>query len=204
MKIISSMSLSTQSFGLAVLYLFVVAGMVLGGVSQAEAGARVQSNSLTYLGTIDITATEGSCGYTSNSRALGLTYNPSGNGGAGSFYLSGRLFDDCMGEITKPAVGGTATFLQNYTHVLNGTIDTIGDCYNGCYIGGHLLFSGNLYVSAFSYYDATFSATKSVWRRSPTLSSLTGFTGPVAATPGVQGIWTMCRARFSRCSAGRR
>jgi hypothetical protein len=93
-----------------------------------------------------------------------------------------------MGEITKPAVGGTATFLQNYTHVLNGTINTIGDCYNGCYIGGHLLYSGNLYASAFSYYDATFSATKSVWRRSPSLSSLSGFIGPVAAVPGVQGF----------------
>lgn len=158
-------------------------------VSDAEAGTRVQQANLTYLGTINIAHNDGSCGDTPNARALGLTYNPSGNGGAGSFYISGRLFTDCIGEITKPVVGGTATFLQPFTHVLNGTLDTIGNCYNGCYIGGHLFYGSNLYVTAFSYYDADFSATKSIWRRSSTLSSLAGFTGPVAAGPGNQGMY---------------
>lgn len=153
------------------------------------AGIRIQSGDLTYLGVISITHSDGSCGETPNARGLGLAYNPSGNGGAGSFYITGRLFTDCLGEITKPGVGETATFIQDYTHALNNTLGTIGDCYNGCYIGGQLVYSNNLYVTGFSYYDGGYDATKSLWRRSTTISNNSGMVGPVPAGPGNQGMY---------------
>jgi len=155
----------------------------------AHAGSRVLSSSLTYLGTISITHSDGSCAESPNARALGLTYNPSGNGGAGSFYISHRWGSDCMAEITKPAVGGTATFIQSFQSVLGNLSSLDASCANGCYIGGHLLYAGNLYVTGFTYYDADGNQPLSIWTRSPTLSSTAGRTGPVAAVAaGNQGM----------------
>ncbi len=154
----------------------------------AQAGVRVQSSNLTYLGHFKIPDVNGTCSDTPNARALGLTYDPAGNSGTGSFFIAGRQSDDCIAEVNKPAVGGTASFLQPYAHVLNGTKDTIDDCYNGCFIGGNMLYGGSLYVSAFSYYDAEGNQPLAIWKRSRTLSSLTGFTGPSAVVSGQQGF----------------
>lgn len=155
----------------------------------AHSGTRITSTSLTYLGTASITHSDGSCAESPNARALGLTYNPAGNGGAGSFFISHRWNSPCMAEITKPAVGGTATYLQNFQPVLGNLGSLDAQCSNGCYIGGHLLHAGNLYVTGFTYYDADGNQPLSIWTRSPTLSSTAGRTGPVAAvSPGNQGM----------------
>jgi chitodextrinase len=158
-------------------------------MNSAFAGTRIQENDLTYLGTIDITHNDANCGSSPNARGTGLTLNPEGNGGAGSFYISGRTDTHCVAEITKPEIGETATFLQNYTDVTNGTWSQVGDCYNGCFIGGHLVYNDNLYLTVFSYYDANFSANKSIWRHSLTLNDHSGMVGPVAAGPGNQGMY---------------
>lgn len=155
----------------------------------AHAGTRVLQTDLVYAGKINITPSDGNCAGTPNARGTGLTFNPSGNGGKGSFYITGRTATHCVGEITKPDVGGTATYLQNYTDVTNGTWGQVGDCYNGCIIGGHLVYNNNLYVSIFTYYDASFAQTKSIWRHSMTLSNHAGMVGPVAAGPGNQGMY---------------
>lgn len=171
------------------LFLFsIILGGVLIRTTPAHAGTRVQPANLTYLGHFKVPDSNGTCSDTPNARALGLTYDPAGNSGAGSFFIAGRQHDDCIAEITKPAVGGTASFLQPYTHVLNGTKDTIDDCSNGCFIGGNMLYGGNLYVSAFSFYDAEGNQPLAIWKRSRTLSSLTGFTGPSAVVSGQQGF----------------
>ena len=169
--------------------LMIALGILGLGTCVAMAGQRIQSTDLTYLGTINITHNDANCAGSPNARSTGLTFNPSGNGGAGSFYIAGRNATHCVAEITKPAVGGTATFIQNYADPTNGTADKIGDCYNGCFIGGHLIYNGNLYVSAFSYYDAAFTATRSLWRHSLTLANHSGMVGPVAAGPGNQGTY---------------
>jgi hypothetical protein len=170
--------------------LLLIAVGILGlGTSAAMAGQRIQSTDLTYLGTINITQNDANCGDSPNARATGLTFNPSGNGGAGSFYITGRNATHCVAEITRPPVGGTATFIQNYSDPTNGTADKIGDCYNGCFIGGHLIYNGSLYLTAFSYYDAGFTATRSLWRHSLTLTNHSGMVGPVAAGPGNQGMY---------------
>lgn len=170
-----------------------VASLTLGvlcfGTTLAFAGQRVQPSDLTYLGKINITHNDANCGSMPNARATGLTYNPSGNGGSGSFYITGRNATHCVAEITKPAVGGTATFIQNYADPTNGTWSQVGDCTNGCFIGGHLVYNGNLYVTVFSFYDATFAQTKSIWRHSLNLSNHTGMVGPVAAGAGNQGMY---------------
>lgn len=155
----------------------------------AAAGTRITSGSLTYLGTISITHSDGSCAESPNARALGLTYNPAGNGGAGSFYISHRWNSDCMAEITKPAVGGTATYIQPFQSVLgNLTAIDSTSCGSGCYVGGHMIQGGVLYVSAFTAYDGDANQAYSLWSRSLTLSSTAGRTGPVAAVAGQQGM----------------
>ncbi|WP_200249251.1 hypothetical protein [Thiococcus pfennigii] len=169
--------------------LLIALGILGLGTDAAMAGQRIQSTDLTYLGTINIAHNDASCGSSPNARATGLTFNPSGNGGAGSFYISGRRDTHCVAEITKPAVGGTATFIQNYTDPTNGTWSRIGDCYNGCFIGGHLVHKNNLYVTAFVYYDAAYTGTRSLWRHSLTLGNHSGMVGPVAAGPGNQGMY---------------
>lgn len=169
--------------------LMIALGILGLGSSAAMAGQRIQSTDLTYLGTISIEHSDGSCAANSYSRATGLTYNPTGNGGAGSFYISGRMFNHCVGEITKPAVGGTAKYIQSYTEPTNGTWSQIAECSNGCYIGGHLIYNNNLYLTAFSYYDAAWTQTKSLWRHNLTLSNHSGMVGPVAAGPGNQGMY---------------
>lgn len=169
--------------------LLVAVGIAAVGADPAIAGQRIQPSDLTYLGRINIAHSDGGCAGSPNARATGLTFNPAGNGGAGSFYISGRTSTHCVAEITKPAIGGTASFIQNYTDPTNGTWSQVADCYNGCIIGGHLVYKSNLYLTAFSYYDASFTQNKSLWRHSLTLSNHSGMVGPIAAGPGNQGMY---------------
>ena len=173
---------SCVPFVLACLFVFCLS------VDSVSAGTRIQPNNLSYLGYFKVPNADGVCSSTPNARALGLTYDPSGNGGAGSFFLAGRQNDDCIAEINKPSVGGTASFLQQYTHVLNNKKDTVDDCYNGCFIGGNMLYGNNLYVSVFSYYDSEGNQPTTLFKRSRTLSNLSGFSGPSAVVSGQQGF----------------
>ncbi len=65
--------------------------------NEVHAGVRVQQSNITYLGSSALPVPTGSCSESpsENDYAPGLAYNPSGNGGAGSFYLSG-LKDICL------------------------------------------------------------------------------------------------------------
>lgn len=172
-----------------------VAAALLAFGLAAHAGTRITSTSLTYLGRINITHSDGSCAESPNARSLGLALDPAGNGGAGSFYITHRWSSDCVAEITKPAVGGTATYIQNFTSVLGGSsaLNSVDDSCpsgsTGCYVGGLLIHGGNLYVTAFSDYDNTPNQSVSIWRRSKTLSSSAGRVGPLAsAGSGNQGF----------------
>lgn len=167
--------------------IFVLAAFFVFG-SPVQAGVRVQSSNLTLLGSIGITHNDLNCPDTPNSRGLGLTYDPTGNGGAGSFFISGRLFNHCIGEITKPAVGGTATFLQNYADPTNGTTGSIAGSGNGAYIGGHLLYNGSFYTTVFTYYDANGDQDKTIYKHNRTLNNNSGMVGPTAVGSGQQGL----------------
>lgn len=173
---------SVLRWSIAALTLAAIACVVQPGVSFA--GMRVQAANLSYVGTIDIPDTDGSCGSSPNARANGLAYHPSGNGGAGSFYIGHRRNGDCVAEISKPPVGGTAVFLQPYQPVLGnlGALDS--SCTEGCYIGGLMVSGSKLLVTGYSYYDADGTQTASIWSRSLTLNSTTGRVGPVAAVAG--------------------
>lgn len=169
--------------------LLIALGIYSLGTGAALAGQQIQPTDLTYLGTINIAYNDSNCGGQTNQRALGLTYNPSGNGGQGSFYISGRRDTRCVAEITKPAIGGTATFIQNYADPTNGKINSIPDSGNGSFIGGHLLHNGNLFVTGWTYYDAAVQQNVAIFKRSPTLTNNSGLIGPVAVGPGQQGMY---------------
>lgn len=94
-------------------------------------------------------------------------YDPVRNG----IYLVGHDWDQFVGEISIPAIGGTATMLQPLGDVLGGKIETInpGDS-NAKKIGGVWpMGNGKLLISAYAYYDAANTAVGSHFLRSDTL-----------------------------------
>lgn len=153
----------------------------------AQAGTRVFSANLNYLGVINIPAPTGSCATGQNAFGSGMAYDPAGNGGAGSLFIVGPRDRECIAEISIPAIGGTATLLQAWTdNRIGGARNSIDDsCASGCYLGGLFVNGSELLVNVFATYDnpPVLSGGGSLFRRSKTLSSST-VTGPFAIDAG--------------------
>lgn len=150
--------------------------------NEVHAGVRVQQSNITYLGSSALPVPTGSCSESpsENDYAPGLAYNPSGNGGAGSFYLSGSRNTACLAEIAIPTVGSTPTLLQGWQYDpwagAHYTLTPSGVCSEGCFIGGLAVYNNTLYANVFSYYSN--GVTSAQFTHSLTLSNTAGNTGP--------------------------
>lgn len=98
-----------------------------------------------------------------------MTYNPAGNGGAGSLLMCGHLLYKKVAEIGIPgslpggSVGSLATapLVHNFTDVLAGHVNDVSPTTTSNYIGGLMLANGKLIVTAYVHYDANMMARKS-------------------------------------------
>lgn len=152
--------------------------------NSVRAGVRVQQANIAYLGSSTLPGITGNCASQGWDSSPGMSYNPAGNGGAGSFYLTGPAVPnstECMAEIAIPSVGSTPTLLQGWQyHTLGGATNSLlpaGACGNGCYIGGHIVYNDTLYINVFPYY-ADPANTNAQFVHSTTLSNSAGQTGP--------------------------
>jgi hypothetical protein len=155
----------------------------------------ITPSDLTVLGSFKVPQDDGS----SNANTLsyngyGLAFNPAGNGGAGSLFISGYRGYGRVAEINIPTlVTGSnlsalnrATFIKGLTDPTGGNLGKI-DAGGGTYAngevdtGGLLVFNGRLIGTAFGYYDANHEAVRSHFVSSLTLSNLGGMYGLTGA-----------------------
>ncbi len=146
-----------------------IALLGVGLEAHAQASApRVLSSNLKYLGNFKLPVVGGN-GF--NYGGTALAFNPARN----SLYIVGHTYDQMTAEISIPALGGTATVLQPLRDSLGGKLSSVGA--GEVIIGGNLVYKNRLYVSTFTYYDATGSQTLSHYSRSVDLATA-GVTGP--------------------------
>jgi hypothetical protein len=138
---------------------------------------------LVYQGAFRVPNLNSPTGATFNYGGTALTYNSTHN----SLYMVGHQQFQLSAEISIPALVNsaevnalnTATLLQPFADPLEGKINSINPTNaNPRYIGGQLVYNGNLIVSAYSYYDATGSQTTSHFTRPLNLSSVGQVAGP--------------------------
>jgi hypothetical protein len=156
-----------------------------GNVAYAQSDApRLSKSDLIYEGAFKVPG-GGSDGSTFGYGGTSVGYNPVNN----SLFLTGHKNFQLTAEISIPTIVNsnnagdlnTATILQNFTDATEGRRNSInpGDS-NDQRIGGHLVYGGKLYISAFSYYDASGTQSKSHFVRPLSLSSGGQVQGPVA------------------------
>lgn len=168
-------------------------------------GTTCQITSATYLGSFRLptTLTGSASGFTFFGYGIGggggVTFNPSGNSGAGSLFLSGSQIDFAtVAEIAIPGTGSesalvqgnspsggstnlsalpTARGLQNFSDISGGraAADTFFNGFAHFRIGGLYLYSGKLYATVFLYYDASHLQRVSFLRHGTTLSASDAF-----------------------------
>jgi hypothetical protein len=102
------------------------------------------------------------------------------NAGNNSLFIVGHVWDQFVGEISIPPVGGTATLLQGLTDATEGRLPSINPTDpNSKRIGGTLRWGNNLVVSAYSYYDGMATQVLSHFLVSPNLSTTGDVIGPL-------------------------
>jgi hypothetical protein len=151
------------------------------GLSHAQSGAPLlQKADLVYQGAFLVPG--------SANGGSALAYNPANN----SLFMSGSDQQDWTAEVSIPQIVNstnvsdlqTATLLQNYTGALEGKIGQINPSdTNGEVIGGYLVYNGNLYVSAYSFYDSGGTQTGSHFVRPLNLSATGQVKGPFRVGP---------------------
>jgi hypothetical protein len=100
-----------------------------------------------------------------------ISFNPSGPG----LFMVGHEWDQFLGEISIPAIGGTATLRQNLVNAGGGSVGS------GTWrLGGTFPYGGRLLFTKFIFYDANASQSSSHFSRPLTLSGGT-VTGPTRA-----------------------
>ena len=144
----------------------------------------IQANNLTYLGSF--TVPSGNLGSTWGFSAAGtwglgtygITYNPANK----SLFIGGHPYEQRIAEIAIPAsLAGTptATALQNLIDPLEGALDSINPTQpTSKAIGSAFIYNNQLYLGAFSTYDAAGTQTKSQFVRPTNLSTRGQVQGP--------------------------
>jgi hypothetical protein len=139
----------------------------------------VQLSNLVYQGAFRVP--QGSSDQTSfNYGGTALGYNPANN----SLFIVGHDWYQLTAEISVPPLVNstnlsslnTATRLQSFADVTDGKSSQIGG--SGYKMGGHLLYGGRLYATAFIYYDASYSQTRSHFASGTNLSVSNDAQGP--------------------------
>jgi len=104
----------------------------------------------------------------------GMAYDPNGNSGAGSLFLSGLQNQYKTGEISIPALATPAGFGDitglNAASELQGLVDITENSAYGLRPRGYLVYGSALIISSGSDYD-TGGQDKSHWRRDKNLTS---------------------------------
>jgi len=145
-----------------------VVALLAASATFAQSTALVNSSNLSYQGSFKLPSVSGN-GFTYGGNAP--AYNPAND----SLFIVGHVYDQLTAEVKIPAIGGTATILQNLTDATGGRRSQVGD--GEVRIGGHLVYGGALYTTAFIYYDANNSQTLSHFSRATTSLS-SAVTGP--------------------------
>jgi hypothetical protein len=142
-------------------------------------GTRIQSSNLVYDGSFRVPGgiqAGGSANAGFEYGGTSLAYNP----GRNSLFMVGHDWDQYIGEISIPSIGGTATALQNPRNALEGRLGSINPSDpNSKKVGGLLVANNRLIVSAYSYYDGNSSQVLSHFSRPLDLSVTGQLTGPV-------------------------
>lgn len=170
--------MSNVQWRLAVGVLVVSVALAVVGVRAEPKAPRIHAGDLVRLGSFKLptgirAGGQANAGFEYGGSAM--TYNPANN----SLYVGGHAWDNFGGEVSIPAIGGTATLLQPLTDAFEGKARAIGDgTWN---VGGQLVYKGKLHMTAFIYYDASAAQTVSHFSRPLNLSTRGQVAGPVRA-----------------------
>jgi hypothetical protein len=145
----------------------------------------VQSNNIVPVGSFVLpSGTFGSTygfGYagTGGLGTYAVTYNPVNN----SLFIGGHPYEQKIAEVRIPQIltgNPTATIIQNFADPLEGKLGSInpGDP-NTKVLGSAFVYSNQLYIGAFSYYDGAGTQAKSQFVRPLSLSTTGQVSGPV-------------------------
>jgi hypothetical protein len=144
------------------------------GLDAQVSAPRVQKSNMVRLGSFKVPSgiNAGSAGEGFEYGGTALGYNPTRN----SLFITGHDWDQLSGEISIPSIGGTASLLQSPTDPFEGKVGSIG---SGTYkTGGHFVHNGQLYVTAYIYYDGSGAQTLSHFVRPVDLNSKGNVKGP--------------------------
>ena len=153
----------------------------------------IQSNNLTHMGsfrlpsgTLGSTYGFGAAG-TGGLGAYAVTFNPANN----SLFIGGHPYEQTLAEVAIPqsfSGNPTATALQNLIDPLEGKLNSInpGDP-NAKVIGSAFIYSNQLFIGGFAYYDGSGSQSKSQFSRPLSLSTKGQVKGPFQIGNKYQG-----------------
>ncbi len=169
----------------------------------------VQKADLVYEGSF-LVPSSGSDGTSLEYGGTALGFNPANK----SLFITGHDQYQRSAEISIPELVNststsglrTATFLQTPRDATEGKISRINPSSSqAAKIGGHLVFDGKLFVTAYTYYDGSGSASSSHFVRAPNLSTA-GVQGPFKVGdryPGfVSGYMTLIPAQWQSAFGG--
>ncbi|MEO8256963.1 MAG: hypothetical protein ABI868_06410 [Acidobacteriota bacterium] len=151
-------------------------GLMPGVVVTRAAGA---VTTLSYLGKFSLPA-----GFAYSGR--GLAFNAARN----SLFTSGFTRSPLTAEVSIPAIGGTASVLQQLTDPTEGRAGQVnpGDP-NDKVTGGYLVSGDRLLVSVYAYYDGAGAASLSHFVRPLSLSTRGQVDGPIRVGPLGAGFY---------------
>lgn len=159
----------------------------------------LQPSDLIYAGAIKLPSANYGC--TDSTKCgfgyggYGLAYNPAGNGGAGSFFMAGHLWNNWVAEFAPPIGGfsnssslgslGTARVLQNFTDITNGNFNYSGTSAtdqgsligNAGQLGGLMVYNNKLIGQVYVQYDANAQSVRSHFTAGLDWTTGTGFKG---------------------------
>jgi hypothetical protein len=140
--------------------LIAAAFAVTGPTSRAQTGPLLFQSSLTYLGGFRVPEL---CGGTPDDRfgygGDAIAFNPTGNGGAGSMFVSGHLYYKHVAEISIPALVNSSTLTALNTA---GCLQSFSDPSEGArsqavgydiQLTGMVVVNGKLWVNNADFYD---------------------------------------------------
>ncbi len=137
---------------------------------EAQSATLVQKADLAYQGSFKVpggiqAGGQANAGFEYGGSAI--SFNPAGPG----LFMVGHDWDQFIGEISIPAIGGTATLRQNLVNAGGGSVG--GSTVN---VGGTLVYNGRLLLTKFIFYDALNEQNASHFSRPVTLAggSVTG------------------------------
>lgn len=155
--------------------------------------SQLQQSDLTYLGAFRCPS--GKFGSTQPNQGFGanageaMGFHPGGNGGLGSLFVSGHVWEQRVGEISIPtpvnttnlASLNTTTVLQNLVEATEGhwaDACPAGTTIGSIRVGGLMVSGSDLIQTIYIYYDASSFQTLSHFKRPLNLSTTGQVSGP--------------------------